>query len=243
MTDNSTTPDSPGSPLDWTKEVLRSAWNDILSVYYANTLIWRLLKSAALVFLGFFSWAGANLLVSYRADWGFLYYVMAYGFALLFWGPFTHLVVVPTIIRIRRSGGGRLERAIARYGTKTNLTVFFLIVLMLGSFPIGVMTFEFQVPSGGGDSTDVNPQLQCTKSGEAIHCHLSDSRGIDSVVVSTGGEQLETLSDPPFDFDVQETDLAIVNGDRQFTVQLRDENGETIRRYIRRTDLIPGDSE
>lgn len=243
MTDNSRTPDSPGAPLAWTKRVLRSAWNDILSVYYANTLIWRLLKSAALIFLGFFAWAGANLLISYQADWGFLYYIMAYGFLLLFWGPFTHLVVVPTIIRIRRSGGGRLAKLFATYGTKTNLTVFLLLVILLGAFPLGIMTFEFQVPAGGGGSGDVNPQLQCTKSGAVVHCHLSDSRGIESVVVSTGGETLEEISEPPFDFDVRETDLATINGDRQFTVELRDENGETIRRYIRRTDLIPGDSK
>lgn len=243
MTDSSTTPDYPGSPLSWLRRVLRSAWNDVLSVYYANTLIWRLLKSAALVFLGFFAWAGANLLISYQADWGFLYYIMAYGFLLLFWGPLTHLVVVPTIIRIRRTGGGRLAKTFAQYGTKTNLTVFLLLVVLLGASPIGLMTFEFQVPAGGAGGTDINPQLQCTQSGEVVHCHLSDSRGIDSVVVSTGGETLEEISDPPFDFDVRETDLATINGDTQFTIELRDENGETIRRYIRRTDLIPGDSE
>lgn len=243
MTDSSSTPKHPGSPLTWTKKVLRSGWNDLLSVYYANTTIWRLLKSAALVFLGFFCWTGANLLLSYRPDWGFLYYFMAYGFALLIWGPFTHLVVVPTIIRIRRSGRGGIIRKFARHGSKANLSVFLLLVLILGTFPLGVMTFEFQVPAGGGDNADINPQLQCTKSGGVIHCHLSDSRGIDSVVVSTGGETLEEISEPPFDFDVREDELATENGDRQFTVELRDENGDTIRRYIRRADLIPGDSE
>lgn len=242
MTNGSSSSKSPGSPLTWTKSTLQDAWNDLLSVYYANTIIWRLLKSAALVFLGFFCWTGANLLLSYRPDWNFLYYVMAYGFAVLFWGPFTHLVVVPAIVRIRRSGGSGIARMVARYGTKANLTIFLILVLILGAFPLGVMTFEFQVPTGGGDDADINPQLQCTSSGEIIHCHISDSRGIDSVVVSSGGEQLETIPDPPFDFDVREDDLAIVNGDRQFTVELQDENGDTIRRYIRRADLIPGDS-
>jgi hypothetical protein len=243
MTDSSSTPQSPGSPVTWLTKVLRSAWNDLLSVYYANTTIWRLLKSAALIFLGFFCWTGANLLLSYRPDWGLLYYLMAYGFALLFWGPFTHLVVVPTIIRFRRSGGDGLTRRVAQHGSKANLTVFLLIVLVLGAFPLGVMTFEFQVAAGGGDGADVNPQLQCTKSEGVIHCHLSDSRGVDSVVVSSGGETLEELSEPPFAFDVREDDLATVNGDRQFTVELRDENGNTIRRYIRRADLVPGESQ
>jgi hypothetical protein len=242
MTDSSGTPTHPGSPVAWTRKVLRSAWNDLLSVYYANTTIWRVLKTAALVFLGFFCWTGANLLLSYRADWEFLYYIMAYGFALLFWGPLTHLVVVPTVIRFRRSGTGGVRGALAQHGSKANITVFLLLVLILGSFPLGVMTFEFQVPAGGGDSVDINPQLQCTKSGEVIHCHLSDSRGIDSVVVSTGGQTLERIDDPPFDFDVNVNDVETINGDRQFTVELRDENGDTIRRYIRRVDLIPGDS-
>jgi hypothetical protein len=242
MADSSSTPTHPGSPLAWLKNVFRSAWNDLLSVYYANTTIWRVLKTAALVFLGFFCWTGANLLLSYRPDWGFLYYVMAYGFALLFWGPFTHLVVVPTIVRIRRSGRSGLPRRVARHGSKANLTVFLLLVLVLGTFPLGVMTFEFQVPAGGGDGGSINPQLQCTRSDEVVHCHLSDSRGIDRVVVSSAGRTLVEVDDPPFDFDVNVTDLETVNGDRQFTVELRDENGDTVRRYIRRVDLIPGDS-
>ena len=90
-------PQHPGSPLTWTRRTVRSAWNDLMSVYYANTTIWRLFKSGALIMLGLFAWSGSNLLLSYRPDWGFLYYVMAYGFVLLFWGPFTHLVVVPAV--------------------------------------------------------------------------------------------------------------------------------------------------
>lgn len=240
MPDQSSTPGHPGSPLQWTRNVLRSGWNDFISVYYANTPIWRLLKSAALIFLGFFCWSGANLLLSYRADWGFLYYVMAYGFALLFWGPLTHLVIVPTIIRIRRSDRSGPARWFARHGSKANITVFLLLVLVLGTFPLGVMTFEFQVPADGGDNADINPDLQCTRSGEVIHCHLSDARGIDSVVVSSGGETLETIEEPPFDFDVNTNDLATVSGDRQFTAELKNEDGETIRQYIRRAELIPG---
>lgn len=242
MSDSSSLPSDPGSPIEWTVKVLQRAWNDLLSVYYANTMIWRLLKSAALIFLGFFCWTGANLLLSYRADWGSLYYVMAYGFVLLFWGPFTHLIVVPTIIRIRRSGAGGRVRTLARHGSKINLATFLIVVLILGSFPLGVMTFEFQIPTGGPDGADVNPELQCTKSSGVIHCHLSDSRGIDKVVVSSGGETIEEIEDPPYDFDIREDDLATVNDDRQFTVELLDEDGNVIRRYIRRADLIPGAS-
>lgn len=240
MPDRSSTPTSPGPPLTWLRRVLRSVWNDLLSVYYANTPIWRVLKSGALVAFGLFLWSGSNLLLSYRPDWGILYYVLAYGFVLLFWGPFTHVVVVPTVIRCRRSGKGGFRRWFARHGTKASLTTFLLIVLVLGTVPLGVMTFEFQVPTDGDGTSSVNPDLQCTRSGDVIHCHLSDSRGIDHVVVTTSDEHLETIEEPPFDFDVNVNELQTVNGDHQFTVNLRDENGETIRRYVRRADLIPG---
>jgi len=234
-------PQHPGSPLTWTRRTVRSAWNDLMSVYYANTTIWRLFKSGALIMLGLFAWSGSNLLLSYRPDWGFLYYVMAYGFVLLFWGPFTHLVVVPAVIRLRRSGMVGRTGQLIRQASKINLTIFLVIVLLLGTVPPGVMTFEFQVPSGGGGGGDVNPQLQCTRSGGVVHCHFADSRGIDSVVVSTGGTELQTIDEAPYDFDVTVSDLETVNGDERFTVAIRDENDQVIRRYIRRVDLIPGE--
>lgn len=238
MTDQPPT-EHPGPPLQWLRRVLRGAWNDLLSVYYANTLIWRLLKSGALIALGLFCWSGANLLLSYRPDWTVLYYVMAYGFVLLLWGPLTHLVVVPLVIRSRRSGRGGLRRWLGRHGSKLNLSVFLVIVLLLGTAPLGAMTFEFQAPTSS-DGGDVNPELLCTRSGDVVHCHLSDSRGVDRVVVSTAGQELEVVTEPPFEFDVNVNELETVNGDEQFTVELRDENGDLIRRYVRRADLIPG---
>jgi hypothetical protein len=67
----------------------RQGWRDLLSVYYANTAVWRWLKSGTLVFFGFFLWAGSTVLQSVTG-WTFLNYTMAYGFLLLAWGPFTH---------------------------------------------------------------------------------------------------------------------------------------------------------
>jgi hypothetical protein len=240
MSDNPAGVEDPGTPLDWFRRVLRSAWNDMRSVYYANSPIWRLLKSGALLFFGFFCWSGANLLLSYRPEWGVLYYVMAYGFALILWGPLTHFVVVPAVIHLRRSADSGIGQWIGRHGSKANLTVFILIVLALGSVPPGAMTFEFQAVTDGGGGGDVNPDLLCTKSNERVHCHLTESQGIDTVVVSSGGETLQTVEEPPFEFDVAVGDLQRVNGDRQFTVELQDESGNTLRRYIRRVDLIPG---
>lgn len=232
--------ESPGSPLEYTRKLLRSGWRDLLSIYYANTFIWRLLKSGALLFLGLFCWSGANLVLSYRADWGFLYLVMAYGFALLLWGPLTHFVIVPLIIRFRRTGQAGPTRLIARHGSKINLTVFFLVVIALAVIVPGVMTFEFEVPTGGGGSGDVNPDLQCTRSGAIVHCHLTESEGIDHVVVLSGGRTIEVIEDPPFDFNVNVNELEITNGDRQFTVELRDASDTILRRYVRRVELIPG---
>lgn len=235
-------PADPGSPSQWLRRTVRRAWNDFRSVYYANTLIWRVFKSGALLFLGLFCWSGANLLLSYRPDWGFLWFVMAYGFLLLFWGPFTHFVVVPFVIRMRRRGQrGPVSRFVTRHGSKANLTVFFVLVLLLGTYPIGPMAFEFQLPAGSGSGGDVDPDLQCTKSADVVHCHLSDSRGIDHVVVTSGGETVEVIDEPPFDFDVRISEIESVRGDRQFEVELRDADDRLLRRYVRVVDTIPGE--
>ena len=238
MTDQPTD-DHPGTPTQWLRRTIRGMWRDAKSVYYANTLVWRLLKSAALFFLGLFSWIGANLILSYRPEWWPVYYVMAYGFVLLLWGPLTHLVMVPLVIRFRRTASGGIRRWFARHGTKANLTVFFTIVLILGTAPLGVMTFDFQLDAGGGGA-DVNPVLQCTKSEGSIHCHLSNSAGIDHVIVTSGGQEIERVASAPFDFDIEVAETGTVDGDRQFVVELRDANGDTIRRYSRRVDLVPG---
>lgn len=228
-----------GSPIEWLTNRLRSGWRDLRSVYYANTTVWRLLKSAALLFMGLALWVGANLVLSYRQDWTVLWYVAAYGFAVIFWGPFTHFVIVPLVIRARRSGTGGLSRLVSRHGSKVNFAVFLLVVLALGTAPIGAMTFDFQV-GGSGSGGDVDPDLQCTKSEGVVHCHLSDSRGIESVAITSGGERLKVIEEAPYDFDVNESDVATVNGQKQFAVELRDENGGTLRRYVRRVELIPG---
>lgn len=234
-------PEHPGSPVEWTWKVITQAWRDLKSVYYANTMIWRLLKSAALVFLGLFAWVGANLLLSYRPDWGFLYYVLSYGFLVIFWGPFTHLVVVPLIIRTRRGGAEGIGRLFSKYATKTNLTIFFILVLVLGMYPIGPMLFEFQLPTDGPGSADIDADLQCTKSAEVVHCHLSDSRGVGSLEVTSGDKTLTTVEESPFAFDLQISEMQTIRGTKQFKVKLRDEDGNTVRTYIRRVELIPGE--
>lgn len=225
----------PESPSALVRRVLRQAWRDTLSVYYANTPIWRVLKSGALLFLGFFVWSGANLLLSFQPGWEWLTYPMAYGFVLLLWGPLTHFVIVPTVIRWRREAEHPAARWFGRHGSKANLVVFFAIVLVLGAFPVAPMTLDFAgaIGDAGVGSPDVNPELECTTNDEVVHCHLSDPEGYDHVVVLSDGEEVARATEPPYTFDVPIEDMEeSVNGPR-ITVELRTEDGETVRRYIR----------
>ena len=231
MSDNRTAhPDR--SIADTLRRLCRLYWNDLLSVYYANTPIWRVFKSGGLLFLGFFCWSAASLLLSYRPEWTVLHYVVAYGFVLILWGPLTHFVVVPAVIRLRRTANHPFTRAISRHGSKLNLSVFLLLVVVLGTAPISPMILEFGFVSSGESGPDVDPDLICT--GEAvIECELSDPSGIDHVVVTTGDRELATVEEPPFAFTVHEAELVETVGQKQFVVELRDEDGETLRRYVR----------
>lgn len=230
------------SPQEELVRILIGLWRDLKSIYYANSVSWRLLKSGALLFFGFFLWSSANLLLSYQPAWRWLTYVMAYGFVLILYGPFTHLVMVPLTIRIRRTASSGTTRFLGRHLTKINLTVFFLIVIALGAVPPDVMMFTFSVAAASGGAVDVSPTLLCTASGPAgertIHCHLSSDEGIDSVVVESGGERVLVDEEPPFDFTVQEEDLNAVMDQKQFQVVLRDDEGDVIRRYTRTVQQI-----
>lgn len=221
-----------GSLIESTRRLLGQAWRDLRSVYFANTPIWRLLKSAGLVFFGFFLWAGSNLVHSYQPSWWFLYYPMAYGFLLLAWGPFTHFVVVPTAIRWRREADSDALRWLARQSSKLNLSVFLAVVLVLGTAPVGPMTLDFQ-GAIASDDADVDPDLECTTGSEVVNCQISAHEGYERVVVQSGGERVATVDAPPYEFEVPLSELESgVNGKR-LTIELRDAEGETVRRYIR----------
>jgi len=220
---------SPTSSIRW---VLRQVWRDVLSVYYANTPIWRLIKSAGLIFLGLFCWAGSNLLYSFQSSWWFLTYVMAYGFLLLLWGPLTHFLVVPTAIRWRRETDSSRLRWVARHSSKLNLTVFFAIVLVLGTAPVGPVTLDFQ-GALGDDGSDVTAELECSVSDDLVECQVSEHPGYERVVVTSGGDEVARVEAPPYEFEVRADELSSgVNGKR-IEVELRDADGETVRRYIR----------
>ncbi|MFB6148690.1 MAG: hypothetical protein ABEJ48_03405 [Halobacteriales archaeon] len=229
---------SPGALLG---ELLREGWNTLLSIYYANTLSWRILKSGALFFFGFFLWAGSNILLSYRPGWIPLRYTLAYGFVLIAYGPFHHLVVIPVYQRLRRQGRN-LTLGSHLHLPNISLGVFLVLVLVLGTYPMGPMVIDFQ-STLAGSGVDVDPRLACVKGTATdgtteIHCHLSETRGIDRVVVKSGDRTIATDTEPPFEFTIQEDQLTTVVNKKQFRVELLDENGNLIRRYTRSISMI-----
>ncbi|WP_257627876.1 hypothetical protein [Haloplanus salinarum] len=138
----------------------------------------------------------------------------------------------------RLQGVGRFGRRLPTAG----LAPFLVAVVVLGTAPTGPVVFDFQ-SSLAGTSADIDPDLLCTKStdgGEAVvHCHPTESEGIDHVVVMSGGEPVTVDRDPPFDFDVREGQLTTVTGQKQFQVVLEDADGNTVRRYTRTLSMVP----
>lgn len=228
------------SPVGLARRTARGAWNTLLTVYYANSFSWRVLKSGALFFLGFFLWAGSNVLLSYLPGITVLRYTMSYGFVLVLYGPFHHLVVIPVYQRFRRQGrhvtlGGHLHLP------NLSLGVFLALVIVLGTYPVGPMTINFQ-SSLDGASADVTPDLVCVKhtetNGTSVHCHLTESEGVDRAVVASGDRTLVTDGTPPFEFTIQGDELQAVTGTKRFRVDLLAEDGTLVRRYTRSLSMI-----
>lgn len=210
----------------------RQGWRDLLSVYYANTPIWRWLKSGALLFFGFGIWAAGSVVHSVT-DWWPLLYVMAYGFLLIFWGPFTHMVVVPVTIRLRRTAQSKPARVFSRNSGKINLAIFFTCVVALATFFPGVMLLEF-TPTLPGDGTDWSGDLVCEEGDDVVTCEVVDSEGIDHVVVTSGGETLRTVEEPPFAFELRTDELDETRTGLRFEVEFRDADGNTLQRLVER---------
>lgn len=226
-------------PLTYGRYLVASAWQDTKTIYYANTKPWRVIKSGALLFFGFFLWTAGNVLLSVKPGWGWLYYPMSYGFVLIVYGPIHHLLVIPFALKWRREGG-RLS-TLGEHLPNSGLVLFLVLVIILGAFPPGAMAFDFDSTIEGA-GVDVNPDLLCTKhvtdETTAVHCHLTESQGIDHVTVESGGEQIVVDREPPFDFEMTAAELNEVVGQRQFQVVLRDEDGSAIRRYTRTVSSI-----
>lgn len=205
-------------------------WRDLLSIYYANTPIWRWLKSGALLFLGVGLWAGGSAVYSVTS-WTPILFVMAYGFLLIFWGPLTHLGIVPLTIRLRRTAETKPGRLFARNSGKINLSIFFTCVILLATLSPGVMMLEFS-PSVGDDTPDVSGELLCSPEGGTVSCEVSDPQGIDHVVVKTDGETIRTIEAEPFEFELDRDELEETSSGHRFVVEYRDSNDKTLRRFI-----------
>ena len=214
----------------------RQAWRDLLSVYYANTPIWRWLKSGALVFFGFGLWA-ASAVVHSVTGWTVMVYLMAYGILLIFWGPFTHFVVVPVTIRLRRNAKSRIGRVFSRNSGKINLTVFFVCVLVLATFVPGLMMLEFSSPLAGDGEPSASGELVCDPGDEVVSCEILNPQNIDHVVVLSGGETLRTVEEQPFEFELQHGELDETRTGLRFEVEFRDSDGNTLQRLVERISI------
>lgn len=225
--------DRPVAPTDRLRDLIALVWRDVRSVYYANTPAWRWLKSGTLVFFGLFCWSAAGLLHSYRPGWDWLTYVMAYGFLVIAWGPLTHFLVVPASIRLRRTAERPWVRTLSRHASKLNLSVFLALVVVLGTVTPGVMLLDFRGALETDGASDVTAEIDCTADGDLVRCSVTTEGGVERVVVTSGGEGLRTVEDPPYDFRLRRDELATVAGSEQFVVELRDADGNTLRRFVR----------
>jgi hypothetical protein len=229
------------SPARLAERAVGSAWKTILTIYYANSISWRLLKAGGLFFFGFFLWAGSNVLLSYLDGVIFLQYTLSYGFVLILYGPFHHLVVIPVYQRLRRDGthlslGGHLHLP------NLSLALFLVLVLTLGTFPVGPMMIDFQ-SSLGGSAPDIAPELACVKDTAAngtttVHCHLTESQGVDQVVVQSGDKTLAVDGEAPYEFTISGDELQSIAGSKRFRVDLLAEDGTLVRRYTRTLSMI-----
>jgi len=216
------------------RSILRQSWRDLLSVYYANTPAWRWLKSAALVFLGFFAWMGGLALLAVEPGWTFLHYVMAYGLLVIFWGPFTHFVVVPMTIRLRRNARSDLSRWFSRNSGKVNLAIFFALVVVVGTIAPSFLLLEFSPTLLGGDGETVSGELVCETGAESVTCRVEDPQGIDRVVALSGETQLAVAEEAPFRIEIDTDEMTETRTGREFVVEFQDENGGTLRRFVER---------
>ncbi|MFC7058447.1 hypothetical protein [Halovenus salina] len=213
---------------------IQQSWCDLLSVYYANTPIWRWLKSGALLFLGIGVWAGGSAVHSVTG-WRPVLYLMAYGFLLIIWGPFTHMVLVPLTIRLRRNAETKPGRVFSRNSGKINLAIFAMCIIVLATFAPGVMLLDFSPTTGGDTGPSVSGDLVC-EDGETVSCEIIEPQGIDHVVVLSDDETIESVEGPPFEFTVAREDLMETRTGGQFIVEFRDADGNRLQRLVERVE-------
>jgi len=172
-----------------------------------------------------------NVLLAYWTDSVTVRYALAYGFVLILWGPLTHLLVVPAVIRLRRTAENPTVRRIVRHGSKINFATFLVIVAVVGTLAPGVMLLDFS--SGfGTDGGDVTAELVCQTDSDPITCELETAAGVDHVVLLAGGEEIDRNDEPPYAFRHRDS-LSEGPSGSQFVIELRGPDGDTLRRFVR----------
>lgn len=229
------------NPLGRLWEALKKGWDILRTVYWYNSLPWRILKSGALVVLGFFCLSGGNLLLSYKPDWAVLHYLIAYGFLLILYGPIHHLLVIPVSLKLAHYSWGKRLRLNKR-GPFWTLIFFFVAVGLLGLYPPDVMTFDFSALQLSG-SHDINPDVSCYRNPEnqspaVIHCRVEATGEIGYVEVENKGKIIQTDRESPYELSIDVSDLDEVVGQKNFHIVLRTDNGQMIRRYVRSASML-----
>lgn len=219
-------PESVEGPIETARWAASQGWRDLMSIYYANSFVWRWLKSGALIFLGLFLWAGSAVVYGLRPEWTVLIVPMAYGFVLILWGPLTHMLIVPTVLRLRRSANTPTRRTLARHGSKLNFSLFLVIVVVLAVLQPGIMLLDF-APDDADPTQDVRGEIDCSEpvDGE-ITCQVHDPHGFDHVaVISTNGAVIARDDQSPYEVTF---DRDAIDGTR-YLVQLRDADGNRLK--------------
>ncbi|MFB6268809.1 MAG: hypothetical protein ABEH83_02615 [Halobacterium sp.] len=229
---NTSNTESVGA-LAGVERAVGNAWGVVKTVYYANSVSWRALKSGGLLFFGFFLWAGSNVLRSYTG-WAVLDYTAAYGFIVLWYGPVHHVVVIPLALKWRRSAG--LRQRVGMRLPNAMLAVFLVGVLVLGTFPAGPVIVDFDSAIGSAEGAQVQPDLACLENaaGDSVDCEVRNPSAVDRVVVTSSGEDVRVLDSPPFEFTVDASEVRETMGQKQFTVHLYEADGDLVRQYTHR---------
>jgi multidrug resistance efflux pump len=138
---------------------------------------------------------------------------------------------VPLAIRLRRTAERPFVRSLARHASKLNFSTFLLVVVVVGALAPGVMLLEFSPGAGTGGST-VTADVACDAGESTVSCRVDVTGEVDHVAVVAGGEVIRTLDEPPYAFEVERSELAETGVGRQFVVELRDADGDTLRRFV-----------
>ncbi|SHK61509.1 hypothetical protein [Rhodothermus profundi] len=221
-------------------------WRFIKSLYYASSPSWRLLKSGALFFFGFFCWAIGNLLHAYLPDVYWPNLLIVYG-ALLFWfGPLTHLVFVPHLLPwLRRQRRHRALHWLGGHFTATLLTVFFTTVVLLSLNPPDFVVLDVRGRLHGTSTQAAAelaahpPELTCRRARHQITCTLTYVPAtVTRIEVTSGPRRLLQLNAQETTFTLSEQDLTEVLGQREFRVTLYDRRGQQLREFVRTTAFL-----